>query len=457
MALESGYRDSITTRETLTVSLLNRAVAGLLSRGFPLVRVRGEVSGLTRAASGHWYFALKDDDAQVRCVMYRTRNALVRRAPRDGDAVEVVAQVTLYEPRGEYQLNIESLLPTGQGRLYEEFVRLRERLGAEGLFDDARKRALPAMPSIIGIVTSLQAAALRDVLTTLRRRAPYCRTVIYPVPVQGEGAARAIASMLARASARAEVDVLLLVRGGGSIEDLWSFNDEAVARAIRASAIPVIVGIGHESDYTIADFAADLRAPTPTAAAEVVAPDASDLGRAVAARAERLRGVVQSRLGAWSQKLDYATRALPTPRAPLAGLRARIAQLVLRASRVASSRASTGRIQLAARSERLRKGRPDIASERQALRERMSAIAGSNHTVAQRSTAKLERLCAELAHLDPNAVLTRGYSIVREADGRLVTNAGQLSIGQAIDVVLAAGGASARVEHVTPQAQKKDP
>jgi len=203
MALDLESGDPGTTRETLTVSLLNRAVAGLLARGFPLVRVRGEVSGFTRAASGHWYFALKDDNAQARCVMFRSRNMLAGRAPRDGDAVEVLAQVTLYEPRGEYQLNIESLRPAGQGRLYEEFVRLRERLGAEGLFDDARKRVLPPMPSTIGIVTSLQAAALRDVVTTLRRRAPYCRIVVYPVPVQGEGAGRVIASMLARASTSA--------------------------------------------------------------------------------------------------------------------------------------------------------------------------------------------------------------------------------------------------------------
>jgi exodeoxyribonuclease VII large subunit len=280
---------------------------------------------------------------------------------------------------------------------------------------------------------------------------------VYPVPVQGDGAGRAIASMLARASARGEVDVLLLVRGGGSIEDLWSFNEEAVARAIRASGIPVVVGVGHESDYTIADFSADLRAPTPTAAAEVVAPDATDLGRAVAARAQRLRGVLQSRLGAWSQRLDYATRALPTQRAPLAGLRARIGQLVLRASRIAASRTSAGRIQLASSSERLRKGRPDIAAERQGLRESVSAIGRSGHAVAQRAAAKLERLCAELAHLDPKAVLTRGYSIVRDADGRLVTSAGQLNVGQPIDVVLAAGGARARVESVTPAAKPKDP
>jgi exodeoxyribonuclease VII large subunit len=446
MALESRSGDSATTRETLTVSLLNRAVAGLLSRGFPLVRVRGEVSGLTRAASGHWYFALKDDNAQARCVMYRTRNMLVRRAPRDGDAVEVLAQVTLYEPRGEYQLTIESLAPTGPGRLYEEFLRLRERLGAEGLFDVARKRALPSMPATVGIVTSLQAAALHDVLTTLRRRAPYCRIVVFPVPVQGDGAARAIASMLARASARADVDVLLLVRGGGSIEDLWSFNEEVVARAIRASKIPVVVGIGHESDYTIADFAADLRAPTPTAAAEVVAPEAAAVTRALDGRVERLRNALQGRLGEWSQRLDYACRALHAPRAPLAGLRARLAHLVLRARRIPAEQCSTGRMRLAAYRERLRQGGPDMAGARQLLRERIGAIGRSSRGVAQHGRSRLERLGAELSHLDPQAVLTRGYSIVRDANGRLVTRVGQLSVGQAIDVLLAEGRVQARVE-----------
>jgi exodeoxyribonuclease VII large subunit len=456
MALDLESGDPGTTRETLTVSLLNRAVAGLLARGFPLVRVRGEVSGFTRAASGHWYFALKDDNAQARCVMFRSRNVLAGRAPRDGDAVEVLAQVTLYEPRGEYQLNIESLRPAGQGRLYEEFVRLRERLGAEGLFDDARKRVLPPMPSTIGIVTSLQAAALRDVVTTLRRRAPYCRIVVYPVPVQGEGAGRVIASMLARASVRAEVEVLLLVRGGGSIEDLWSFNDEAVARAIRASRIPVVVGIGHESDFTIADFAADLRAPTPTAAAEIVAPDGAALAHAVDGRVDRLRNALRGRAGSWSQRLDYAYRALLAPRAPLAGLRARIVQLILRASRVLSRQSSAGRLQLGSCREHLRRNRPDVASATRALREQIASLGQTSHMIAQRGRGQLERLRAELAHLDPQSVLQRGYSIVRDTDGQLVSNAAQLHIGQAVDLVLAEGGAQARVESLRQATKPTD-
>ena len=453
MALDFDSGDPATARETLTVSLLNRAVAGLLARGFPLVRVRGEVSGFTRAASGHWYFALKDDSAQARCVMFRSRNLLAGRAPRDGDAVEILAQVTLYEPRGEYQLTVEALRPTGQGRLYEEFVRLRERLGAEGLFDASRKRALVTMPSAVGIVTSLQAAALRDVVTVLSRRAPYCRVVVYPVPVQGEGAGRVIASMLARASARAEVDVLLLVRGGGSIEDLWAFNDEALARAIRASRIPVVTGVGHESDFTIADFAADLRAPTPTGAAELVAPDVAERARAIEARLERLRKALQGVLGARSQRLDYAYRSLLAPRAPLASLRARVAHLILRASRLAPQPVSAGRMQLADRQERLRRLRPDVERAHRLLQERIGRIGKANHTALQRGQMRLERLFAELAHLDPKAVLERGYSIVRDAEGRLVTKASQLRVGESIDLVLAEGGAHARVEGVTPPAK----
>src|SRR5262245_35608042 len=441
MALDFESGDPATTRETLTVSMLNRAVAGLLARGFPLVRVRGEISGFTRAASGHWYFALKDDEAQARCVMFRSRNVLVQRVPRDGDAVEVRAQVTLYEPRGEYQLNIESLRPTGQGRLYEEFLRLRERLGAEGLFDEARKRRLPSMPTAIGIVSSRQAAALHDVVTTLRRRAPYCRIVVYPVPVQGEGAGRVIASMLARASTRAEVDVLLLVRGGGSIEDLWSFNEESLARAIRASRIPVVVGIGPESDFTIADFAADLRAPTPTAAAEVVAPDAAAITRAVEGRLQRLRQALQARLASWVQGLDYAWRALLAPRAPLAGLRARLAQLALRASRVPSQPSAAAAAQLGSVRERLRRQRPDVAAARRVLDNRLALMGKLCHTLAQRGRGKFERVTAELAHLDPHAVLKRGYSLVRDSEGRLVTDAQQLHVGQGIDIVLAEGGA----------------
>nr|MDA8108292.1 exodeoxyribonuclease VII large subunit [Betaproteobacteria bacterium] len=256
----------------VSVSELLRSVRDALERRFPLTWVAGEISNFRAAASGHWYFTLKDEAAQVDCVMFRGRAALLDWEPGDGARVELRALVTLYEPRGRFQLNVETMRRAGLGALYERYLALKAKLERAGLFDPAAKRALPAHPHAIGVVTSLAAAALRDVLTTLARRNASIPVIVYPAPVQGEGAAERLAQMLAVANARAECEVLLLVRGGGSIEDLWSFNEEELARAIRASRIPVVVGVGHETDVTIADFAADRRAPTPTAAAELVSP-----------------------------------------------------------------------------------------------------------------------------------------------------------------------------------------
>ena len=244
----------------LTVSALNQAVARLLERSFPLTWIAGEISNFTRAASGHWYFTLKDDGAQVRAVMFRGRAQYAGFTPREGDKVEVRALVTLYGARGDYQINVEAIRRAGVGALYEAFQRLKEKLAAQGLFDQERKRAIPMFARSIGIVTSPQAAALRDVLIALKRRAPHVGIILYPTPVQGQQAPEKIAHAIRTASTRAECDVLLVCRGGGSIEDLWSFNDEAVAHAIADCSMPVISGVGHETDFTIADFAADLRA-----------------------------------------------------------------------------------------------------------------------------------------------------------------------------------------------------
>jgi exodeoxyribonuclease VII large subunit len=253
--------DSVyTPPAVLSVTALNQQVARLLERTFPLTWIGGEISNFTRAASGHWYFTLKDDAAQVRAVMFRGRAQSAGFIPREGDKVEVRALVTLYGARGDYQINVEAIRRAGVGQLYEAFLRLKEKLAAQGMFDAGRKRPLPLFPRSIGIVTSPGAAALRDVLTALRRRAPHVRVVLYPTPVQGQFAADKIAEAIMTASRRGEVDVLLVCRGGGSIEDLWSFNEECVARAIDACAIPVVSGVGHETDVTIADFAADVRA-----------------------------------------------------------------------------------------------------------------------------------------------------------------------------------------------------
>src|SRR5512146_927891 len=263
--------------EIVTVSALVRSVRDLLEQRYPLLWVAGEISNCVRAKSGHLYFSLKDETAQVRCVMFRNRGLYLDWEPREGLRVEVRALVTLYEPRGDFQLNVESMRRAGQGALFEAFLKLRDNLDKEGLFDAAHKRPLPPYPRRIGIVTSPQAAALRDVLTTLARRNPSIPVIIYPSPVQGEGAAQQLAAAVATAARRAECDLLILCRGGGSIEDLWAFNDENLARAIHACPIPVVTGIGHETDFTIAEFVADRRAATPTAAAELAAPARDEL------------------------------------------------------------------------------------------------------------------------------------------------------------------------------------
>src|SRR5262245_35589687 len=284
-----------------------------LESRFPLAWVRGEVSNLSRAPSGHLYFTLKDGGAQADCVMYRSRAAAFDGELHDGAQVEARALVTLYEPRGRFQLNVEQVRRAGLGPLYERFLRLKEKLGREGMFAAEAKRPLPVFPRCIGVVTSPAAAALRDVLTTLRRRNPAIPVVVYPVPVQGEGAARRIAAMLSKASERADCDVLLLVRGGGSMEDLWQFNEEAVARAIRASRVPVVVGVGHETDFTIADFAADARAATPTAAAELASPSRAELLAQVAGCAQALSREMRRKLEYAAQALDGCARRLQHP------------------------------------------------------------------------------------------------------------------------------------------------
>ena len=279
----------------LTVSALNRLARETLEAALPLMWIGGEISNLTRAASGHLYFTLKDGSAQVRCTMWRNRAQLLAFRPQNGMQVEARALVTLYEARGDFQLSVEAVRPAGMGDLFEAFKRLKDKLAAEGLFDAEAKRALPRFPRAIGLITSPAAAALRDVLVTLERRAPQLSIVLYPVPVQGADAAARLTDAVRRASARAHqdgIEALVLVRGGGSLEDLWSFNDEALARALRHCSVPVISGVGHETDFTIADFAADLRAPTPTAAAEMAAPQHTALMAGLAARIDGKDGVV---------------------------------------------------------------------------------------------------------------------------------------------------------------------
>jgi len=395
-AVASGLR-------VLSVTELLRSVRDTLERRFPLAWVRGEVSNLSRAPSGHLYFTLKDGAAQVDCVMFRSRAAALDWEPREGQQVEARALPTLYEPRGRFQLTVEGMRLAGLGPLYERFLRLKERLGAEGLFDEKAKRALPPFPGRIGVVTSLAAAALRDVLTTLARRNPAIPVVVYPIPVQGEGAAERIATMLARANRRAECDVLLLVRGGGSIEDLWQFNEEAVARAVRASSIPVVVGVGHETDFTIADFAADRRAPTPTAAAELACPAKQELGARVADCAKSLSKEMRRRLQYAAQALDSGARRLVHP------------------------------------AERLR-------SYQQLMIQLSSRLAFAFSHRLHRCQAHLAELRATLVSLDPTAVLERGYSITTTAGGAVLRDASAVRPGERVRTRLAKGEIESEVK-----------
>jgi exodeoxyribonuclease VII large subunit len=380
----------------LSVSELLRSVREVLERRFPLAWIGGEISNFRPASSGHWYFTLKDATAQVDCVMFRGRATALEWEPAEGMRVEARALVTLYEPRGRFQLNVESMRRAGLGPLYERFLKLKAKLEGEGLFDPNAKRPIPEHPRQIGILTSLQAAALRDVLTTLRRRNPSIPVIVYPVPVQGEGAAAKIAQMLATANSRAECDVLLLVRGGGSIEDLWQFNEEAVARAIRASKIPVVVGVGHETDVTIADFAADWRAATPTAAAEMVSPSRDELLARIGELSQRATREALRRIEYAMQTADALARRLVHPR------------------------------------ERLR-------TSRQLLVQLAARLASATARRIDYFDAQVERFRASLASLSPTAVLERGYSLTRNALGEVVRDASRVVEGERVTTTLAKG------------------
>ena len=435
--------DRASTREIVTVGQLNRAVAGLLERSFPLVWVSGEISNLTRAASGHWYFSLKDATASVRAVMFRGRNQHVPFVPANGDRVEVRAQVSLYEARGDFQLNVEQMREAGAGDLFQQFLRLKARLEAEGLFDEDRKRPIPPAPRCVGVVTSPQAAALRDVLTTLARRAPQVPVVLYPASVQGAQAPGELVRAVKAAGARGECDVLLLVRGGGSIEDLWAFNDEGLARAIAACPIPVISGVGHETDFTIADFVADLRAPTPTGAATRAVPDVGELRGALERDRRRLVLAWQRRLEQAEQRLDLATRLLKPPSL-------QHAQHAARLERLARRLAGAGERAAADRAARLARASAALRTPELALRT--ARVDGASRAMASALRARLEAAASRLAHagaalelVSPRAVLERGYAIVTGPDGVIVRRGAALGPGDAVSVALAEGGFDARV------------
>ncbi|MES2935337.1 MAG: exodeoxyribonuclease VII large subunit [Pseudomonadota bacterium] len=425
----------------VTVSALNQAVARMLERSFPLTWIAGEISNFTRAASGHWYFTLKDDAAQVRAVMFRGRAQYAGFNPREGDQVEVRALVTLYAPRGDYQLSVEAIRRAGVGNLYEAFQRLKEKLATEGLFDPTRKRPLPLFAKTIGIVTSPQAAALRDILTTLQRRAPHVRIVLYSTPVQGQGAAEKIALAIDTASRRAECDVLLVCRGGGSIEDLWSFNEEVVARAIVRARMPVIVGVGHETDFTIADFSADLRAPTPTAAAEMAATPRLDWLAALQTHALGLHRAMQRGLGTAGQTVDWYARRLISPNATIRRERLRLQTLSLQLGHASRAPLQIATFHLGQLRVKLNSHRPDTQYLRAHLDTQSKRFCARISTQLRQRRDRLTSLATQLELLDPQRTLERGYAIVTDQQGRVLRAPAQLQPRQNLTLRLAQGSA----------------
>jgi len=434
--------------DILSVSELNRSVRDLLEHRYPLLWVRGEISNFTAAKSGHFYFVLKDAQAQVRCAMFRNRNQHLAWQPREGMQIEVQGLVTLYEARGEFQLIAETLRQAGRGTLFEAFLRLKEKLEKEGLFDAARNRPLPYLARSVGIVTSAQGAALRDVLATLARRNPSVAVFVYPTPVQGEGAGLKIAQAIAVAGSRRECDVLLVCRGGGSIEDLWAFNEEAVARAIRACPVPVISGVGHETDFTIADFAADVRAPTPTAAAELVSPERSALLDTVSALLSVLGRRVLRDIDDRTQTLDHLARRLRHPGQRLRERKTVVAQLGQRLERAGGRRIEQQGWMLASVLQRLLGSAPRVAELAAQARNQLGRMDAALRALHARDQAHLDRLMSSLAHLAPQSVLERGYSMVRDGAGQLVRDAAALQAGADLEITFARGGALARVESV---------
>ncbi|HJV70208.1 exodeoxyribonuclease VII large subunit [Ideonella sp.] len=414
------------------------AVSDALAARFAAVAVRGELSGFSRAGSGHCYFTLKDGsgaNAGLRCAMFRRAALMLPFNPQDGQQVELRGRLAVYEARGELQMIVESMQRVGVGSLYEEFLRLKARLEAQGVFDMAYKRPLPAFPRRLAVVTSPSGAAIHDVLTTLARRAPQVGVVLVPTLVQGVQAPEAIVQALAQANGLADVELILLCRGGGSLEDLWAFNDERVVRAVRASHLPVVCGVGHETDVTLADLAADLRAPTPTAAAELAAPEREALLQALQARAQTLSRRVRQRLDGASQGLDTLALRLQRPAQRLGTEQARLAALAQRHGATLSRSLEAQRVALAHRSQRLVQAARS-AQARQADRLRAEA--------------------ARLAALDPRRVLSRGYAWVEAEDGRAIVSAHSLQAGQTLRAVWSDGTARATVDEVNLGAPAAD-
>ena len=388
--------------KVFSVKEINRLVRELLEQSFPSFWITGEISNFISASSGHWYFSLKDEEAQVRCTMFKNKNMAAEWIPKNGEKIEAKCLIGLYEARGEYQLNIEQIRHAGAGLLSEAFNQLKEKLLKEGLFEVSRKKPIPQLPKSIGIITSPTGAAIEDILITLKRRSPHIPIIIYPSLVQGKEAPPAIVRAIEIANAREECDVLILARGGGSIEDLWAFNEEIVARAIVASKIPTITGVGHETDSTIADFVSDLRAPTPTGAAELVTSHTFELIKTIQVYKNQLNKLMAGLIRELVQKIDYLEKRLVSPR-------------------------------------------QQIQRQKEQFYQYIQRINQSMKNVVIQYRLHIDKLKLNLDHLSPHAVLSRGYSIITDVDGQIVNNVTQLKLDDKIHIQLNHGQADANI------------
>ena len=388
--------------KVFSVKEINRLVRELLEQSFSSFWISGEISNFISASSGHWYFSLKDDEAQVRCTMFKNKNMAADWVPKNGEKIEAKCFIGLYEARGEYQLNIELIRHAGIGLLSEAFNQLKEKLLKEGLFETSRKKLIPQFPKSIGVITSPTGAAIEDILITLKRRSPHIPIFIYPSLVQGKEAPLAIVKAIETANIRMECDVLILARGGGSIEDLWAFNEEIVARAIVASKIPTITGVGHETDTTIADFVSDLRAPTPTGAAELVTSHTVELIKTIQVYKNQLNKVMAGVIRELMQKIDYLEKRLISPR-------------------------------------------QQIQRQKEQIHQYIQRINQSMKNAMIQYRLNIDKLKLNLDHLSPHAVLSRGYSIITNVDGQIVNNANQLKLDDKIRIQLNHGQADATI------------
>lgn len=455
MASNSPLQIPQKTESVIPVSALNQAVAQLLERHFPLTWVSGEISNFTRAASGHWYFTLKDSAAQVRAVMFRGRAQYANFMPREGDKVEVRALVGLYAPRGDYQINVEAIRRAGVGNLYEAFLQLKAKLAAEGLFDQERKKPIPSFVRRIGIVTSPNAAALRDVITALQRRVPHIEVIIYPCPVQGEGAAAKIAQMIALAEAENRCELLIVCRGGGSIEDLWAFNEEILARTIAHCELPIISGIGHETDFTITDFVADLRAPTPTAAAEIAATPRTDWIANLNQWQTVMQRQMRRQLDSQAQNLDWLSHRLQSPSATLASRRQQINHSAQSLRFAVLKPLQTAQNRLLQLEKRLTQKRPQIQEcQSQLAYKQMQLRTSMRHQLQQHQTS-LTSLQEKLEMLNPQRTLERGYVILQQADGQLIRSAGQIHAGDFLQLRTAQDVSELQIATINSAAKKR--